>query len=253
MNTPEPNQPAGRDHSKTPIKVPRLGIIHLLAWAAVSAVLLIVLISIGFFSNKTDEHQQRHLLGIILEALFRILPFAAGVVGSVVIVRAKLRDRSGPLQPGHWILLITSFSLVSELVITLVFTAMRQCFGDLEFPTAYITYVSGIIPLATAVFYLVATMRLDDLLRWKIMFCGFAFFYVVVGFAMLLGPIVSKTIFYLALIPLAPLLVFLFPFNVVNDIVSKVHRDWLHWLGIAIVAIRVIEEISGFIVPRLLN
>ena len=91
------------------IQPPRLGIIHLLAWTAVAAVLFKVNAALLLLAKGNSAVVAPDVpvqaIGI---ADFTLM--AAGIVGLAVLVRAWLRRQPARLAPGHWILICTVIS-----------------------------------------------------------------------------------------------------------------------------------------------
>ena len=85
---------------------PRLGIIHLLAWTAIAAVMFKSDIAIRLLWKQQE-------MVVISNVLYQAIEFvdltlmAAGVVGLAVLVRAWFRRQPGRFAPGHWILMFT--------------------------------------------------------------------------------------------------------------------------------------------------
>ena len=85
---------------------PRLGIIHLLAWTAATAVWL------KFFVASQRRLRYDGPVRRVLTPSHHAIQFVnaavigAGVVGATVILLGKARGESGRLQPGHWFVLI---------------------------------------------------------------------------------------------------------------------------------------------------
>ena len=86
---------------------PRLGIIHLLAWTAVTAVLLKLMMALEFFSPP-DELPRAMRIYSVTTLSTDMMILAAGVVGTSVILCSRLRCITGRLQAGHWMLVTTT-------------------------------------------------------------------------------------------------------------------------------------------------
>ena len=88
---------------------PRLGIVHLLAWTAVTAALLKLSVAAGGPDLPSDYHSgERQIFFTITGSMAHMMILAAGVVGTAVILRARLRGVTGRLQAGHWMVVIVT-------------------------------------------------------------------------------------------------------------------------------------------------
>ena len=103
---------------------PRLGIIHLLAWLTVAAVLFGIENWLRNVENASGTRQGP------LPTVYQGFSFAsfsmmsAGVVGIVTLLRWRFRGRPQPLSPGHWILVCFASSCAIGYSLS---TAWRMC------------------------------------------------------------------------------------------------------------------------------
>jgi hypothetical protein len=82
---------------------PRLGVIHLLAWLTIAAVLFGIDRSARIL-EKASKHPDWVVSHYPAIDTVRLAAMAAGAVGLVALVRWRAGGRPRPLAPGHWIL-----------------------------------------------------------------------------------------------------------------------------------------------------
>ncbi len=106
---PNDATPAGAPVAPIPtepdyLQPPRLGIIHLLAWTAVAAVLF----KGDAASRLLAKERMSDLSGNLLQQVAGLLDLtliAAGIMGLAVLACSRLRRQPGRFAPGHWILI----------------------------------------------------------------------------------------------------------------------------------------------------
>ena len=215
---------------------PRLGIIHLLAWTGVTAVLLKFLMAMEMVSPRTgDLSVAWQIVGdanrVVTSALL-----GAGIVGVAVIFRAKSRGEAGRLQPGHWLVLLCTLATVGSWLARAVLTiTLQESQHDPDFlPYTYLL-VLGIFSMAVAIGFLLVGRSLHDARRWKLSFR-------IVGITAMLRSclelidVVTRTVFAVAGQAVWSLVVgMVLALTALLDLHRGTRRDWVHWLGIAVV------------------
>jgi len=96
---------------------PRLGIIHLLAWTAATAVLLKFSMAMEMLGDRGIASTSPEL-DIAVQA-YRFMysaAHAAGIVGSGVLLLARIRRLPGRFQPGHWLVLVETLGALLWLL-----------------------------------------------------------------------------------------------------------------------------------------
>ena len=213
---------------------PKLGIIHLIAWAGVMAALVNCLASVGWFGAFADDYPGVLRIFSIASMLVYVAFVAAGLVGIAVIFLARLRGVGGRLQAGHWMVIILSVSSVFSLLIWLLAYVF-----DIRERSVFFTFfiVQNVL---TFWLWLVAALRVYEPFRWKAML-GFFAFCSAVSCTFHLRSMTSTSAVSLSLGDCGGMLfnlalgLIVLPTLVLLDIRHKTRRDWLHWLGVAIV------------------
>ena len=237
-----------------PFHPPRLGIIHLLAWTAVTAVLLKISMAAGWLDSPTDELPRALRIFFTTTTSIYTMVLAAGVVGTSVIFRACLRGVPGRLQAGHWMLVtatvVTVFALPFWLVIPIAETYLDSEFSSFIFYSDIA--VQSAAALLEAVLWLLATIRMREAFRWKALL-GFFVVRDATLCIIYLGAIFSYSLFDLASLPVGAAIGLLaLPLVVLIDLWHCVQRDWLHWLGVAIIITFEVLSIAQFLAMKLL-
>ena len=236
-----------------PFTAPRLGIIHLLAWTAVTAVLLKIYLAAGYFELPSEEFSKAERIYSYVRMTLLLLLVSASVVGTAAIFLSKLRGATGRLQPGHWLVVIYAFitvlTLPAWILIFVYKTQLEALSGNAFFYLYYFLY--GGINLLFAFLCLIATIRIKDAFRWKFMLGFFVFTSVMKGF-LYFSIVLSFSLYKLAMLPIEDvLIIFILPVVVTIDLARRAQRDWIHWLGIAGVLIGAIMRIGEFIALKL--
>jgi hypothetical protein len=212
---------------------PRLGIIHLLAWMTVTAMLFKIL--------TTPAPIQPIVWNFHLgTAIFQEILAGAGLVGVGIIILAKIRHTPGYLQPGHLLLLFMCLETTGKMMkreYLLSFPMTDRNYSD------YVYVIDVIIITFEVIALFWFATRIPERGRWRIFFRLYAlamlFFFVFELTDFLYYqivrthlPLISE---YLNLYILFPGIPFVFlPIVVILDIIRGSHRDWLHWLGACI-------------------
>ena len=219
---------------------PRLRILHFLIWTAVTAVLL-------KFNVAITATQQAPTGGSVavqaVSSAWSIL-LAAGFVGLGVMVVSRLRGSPGRLQPGHWILVAEASVHACTLPLSLAFFFI-QAARELKSSVLWFSIASfGLFSLAVLVrggLYLLAAHRTRDDLRWKATFTILGLMALLLAiaygwYALNLSHLAyafSDYIFWaqfvICLHPVVVLIVSLVA--IIGGL--RAGRDWLHWLGLA--------------------
>lgn len=150
----------------------RLGIIHLLAWTAATAVLLKFSMAMEMLRDVGDDTTPQGL-----KILQHVLQFvgtttcAAGAVGACILLVAKIRRLPGRFQPGHWLLVIVTVAWLLPLV-SWAFYALAEPAGSLVGSSSFrwLLAAYGLAEIVCAGMYLYATLASKDGKRWKICF-----------------------------------------------------------------------------------
>lgn len=215
---------------------PPLRILHLLAWITVAAILIrIVMVFDAVYVDATGGR---------VEPFVRAMRFfsnsltAGGIVGAGILVAGWVRGIRGPLQPGHWLIVVNGLSSTIAYALFLAQLALMQTvFWSLEeHRYLHLMHVcqTGFLSLLQIVLWYAAARNTVDGTRWK------AFFGIVsasYGIRLLLTCI--DALYYESWtfrlgwffsVFLGSILVIV----VVRDRRRALPRDWLHWVGVGI-------------------
>ena len=221
---------------------PRLGIIHLLAWTAATAVLLKFSMGMQMIGARGVASTSPEL-DIAFQA-FRFLysaAHAAGIVGSGVLLLAMIRRLPGRFQPGHWLVLIETLTALLWLLSWGLCVVLPETTGVTRgalFP--WILVVDGLVAILCSGGYFYAAVAFRGDKRWKICL-GVLAGVGLVGGLWYVGINVLGSPRWSFDFPLGSLIVGLsLLVAVVVDLCRGPRRDWLHWLGVAIVATEVV-------------
>ncbi len=118
VETPGPSPFAEQLRVSSPFaeqfRVPQFGIIHLLIWSTVTAVLLKYYLAIADESSFQESPVQLWLIRIS-QSLSAIL-VGSIVIGSGILIRARCYKMLRRLQPGHWLVLVVTFRALLNLI-----------------------------------------------------------------------------------------------------------------------------------------
>ncbi len=227
---------------------PRLGIIHLLAWTAATAVLLKYSLAMDMLAEAGGDsiRPSRDLFQEVLSFVGNTA-VAAALVGACILLLAKIRRLPGRFQPGHWLLLITALtSLLNLSVWGLYVAAQAAGFGDYS-SLHWFLMVYGLVWVIQAGMYFYAGRASRDCRRWKVCFAVMAFLSLVRGLwyvgVFLLDSPLSSFSFPLGKLILGPVLLVV----VIVDVRRGPRRDWLHGLGVAVIAISVLLWVAWWV------
>lgn len=238
---------------------PRLSIAILLIWTTVTAVLLKLSLAIGYspdVKNYLDNASQfMRTISFGASSIMNIL-LAAGLVGMGVILLARIRGAKGRLLPGHWLLII--YTLNDVLLAAkihgqrLVEHMVRENMGGR--PNMSIVVVLALTAFLIRLAILLvpclwAAFRSKGGWHWTAALCLLpASELIHVGLKVVLFRLLSLQSFgmlsmimgltYLVIPGLAVLGAVSF------DLYKGQRRDWLHWIGVAIVVVPMLFAIG---------
>jgi hypothetical protein len=222
------------------LQVTQFGIIHLMIWTTLTAVLLKVFMALTGDSIRQFAPGQQWLFQG-LQAVQTIL-LACTLVATGILVRKRFYAMPKKLQPGHWLVLFSTMEFALQMLVLLAlwvsgFLTLRII------PLSSI--VSAVFITAVAAFYGFAFFQLRDARRWKVMIgakalgaatgAAFGLLSVVVAFVGL-RPQYSALLGWLRYCPLLwPAVIFVLLLAAAAlDIYHRTTRDWVHWLGVCV-------------------
>jgi hypothetical protein len=239
--TPDPIPAAASSVEAESCQPPRLGIIHLLAWTAITAVFFKVDAALHLLEKGPNPVSTSSALDRVVGFVDSTL-MAAGIVGLAVLFRVRLRCRPVRFAPGHWILIGTLMPYVSMYAVHVahyVFTSLRHASADFQnksWPALLFAFMAESAALGFLVFQ-TAARQIRDQRIWNrtirlllIVSGGEAILYA--GVLCYQFDSLSHAVRWI--VGVAHLLTALALAVVAADDVSRVRRDWLHFLGVGL-------------------
>jgi hypothetical protein len=240
------------------LRAPRFGVLDLLIWIAAAAALL------GLFATSSDLPTTRPL-GPFLWA-FRVTQFgqviiwASALTGSVILIRSRFYTMLGRLQPGHWLIIITTLEVAVFLRTYLSAWPLRHLTSHHADAMQVATALASLLIVAG---YVMAFLSLRDTRWWKIFFGVMGLAEIARSIATLLLLVgaffrspgsppawIGLITLPLAIFPLAAFVMFVVAATL--DLSQRVPRDWLHWLGVAIIGFSYLLNAANQVVLFLL-
>lgn len=214
---------------------PRLGIIHLLGWVTVAAVLMKFNVAMEMLKT-TPSRSVSETFKLVQQIITYsgTIMMAATLVGGMVFYYDRFcRKSKGSLQPGHWLIAIHSVASVISLIIWLGMSILSR--DESMNQDAFRIYIAiyGFIYLGMAIACFFAVRRLAERGRWRwvliYMTIENGFQGIMYGYAALHRDVFMH---YLNTQCCGYPLVALELVAMIIDLVKRVPRDWLHWLGV---------------------
>jgi hypothetical protein len=218
--------------------VPPFRVVYLGLWAAVAVAWIAMSLAADAVFGRIDTQAGPWASRIITGVCD--VGFGGLLVGAGIAVRFSRAAGIRSLRPGHWILVNYAIFI---LLATLLSPIWRWNWPS-ESSTDLMELVMGASQAVGGFLFLYALVKLDDVQSWKSSFAAFAVAGFAVGaFSLLLAwkekpGIVAALSMVLALGGFVSLLfaVMSFLVAIADDLRSK-SRDWLHWAGVAALAL----------------
>jgi hypothetical protein len=234
---------------------PRLGIVHLLAWTATTAVLLKFFVAMEMVQAARGPMSMPPVLRV-LQSVLQFIAFTAqgaGLVGASILLVAKIRRAAGRMQPGHW---LVAAEAVASLMFLVVWASLAvvEAARDAEYsPLPWPVVIFGLILLARAGIYSCGVLTSERVRRWRVSLATLAVVSTVHGLLYAAGGFLPS----LLSLPSYPLLssaagIVLFV-TVLLDLRKGPSRDWLHWVGVAMIFTNVLLSTAWFVWTILAN
>ena len=241
---PQPNaETLGPSPSAGQLHVPQFGIIHLMIWIAVTAVLLKVFMALAGNSVQAFPSKQSWIFQVY-ETVYAIM-LASMAVGAGVLIRLHCYTMFKRLQPGHWLVLISTLEFILGLALSLLYWLA----GVMGPRTAALNHLGTLVYVLAAAAYPFAFFQLRDARRWKILL-GAKAIGAVTGAAFALVFLVAHLFNYYSLsfftawngMSYCPIIWSVAVFFVllaaaILDLYHRTARDWVHWLGVSVLGL----------------
>jgi hypothetical protein len=231
LPSPRAAGPASDHTAPAYLQPPRLGVIHLLAWMTVAAVMFKINRAVRPAGPTTIDWA--HFVWMVRE-----LAIAAAITGEGIILAAKYRGLKGRIQPGHFLLFYCGVLPVQEWLFPV---PMPDAFLVLfEFS---IVFVNAVVPFCFA-------LRMPEKGRWttSLLILGATNLLLAVIESPTISEIIAlsassalRSVYLSVYLYLAPfrgslavyaLTIAFLAVAAMLDCLRKSKRDWLHWLGV---------------------
>ncbi len=232
------------------LRPPRLSILHLMAWMGITAVLIKYgLFWEDLFGGQASEYSPvitvfRRVLSICYNTTHAAVFVAAGI-----LVLCKFRRVPGRLQPGHWLLLITTVSFLLSYATNFVcFFVDRFLEPSIDFfPLSIFSLmyaVMGWFRWIVAAVYVILAVRSREARRWKVAYGTVAATNGITGAGLAMNALFHTWLltacFPICFCILAGVLLVV----VILDVRRGSRRDWLHWFGMIYVGVAAFLSIA---------
>lgn len=199
----------------------RLGIAHLLAWTACTAVYLGLTRSLHLGPAVPGSGAATPLWAL------QGMGAGAALGGLLLLVARKLRGVPFPVHPGEMLLVVTGVSVVLAMVTSAVLlTAIVHV--EAEVPAGLWFVGFSLAEIGCAALYLGAAIRVR-VLRWRLYFLVAAGAIGLRAVSLRGGSVLEVLLFLLPALALPVLLSVM----VAADFIHRCRYPWTHWAGIA--------------------
>lgn len=249
---------------------PRLGIIHLLAWVTIAAMLMKFDLAVGSPQIGRPNHSESFNLAVkLIDAANSILS-AACLTGGAVFWCDRFRRKPGRIQPGHWIVAINACLFVMELALRPLEASLPNGGepGESRIIVIFLVFLAAVVPVCLAFFF--AAYRLPEPRRWKCALALQGLEYLGYSLTLIMNLLLFRKFFEPALSPSSQIYAYVNRLTDGLDYLGLIiaaylvlicaidfwkrrRRDWLHWLGAASPIIATLLYILGKVAIALLT
>jgi hypothetical protein len=231
----------GRNDSPSELRG-RLGIIHLMVWVTVVAIIFALFRfraeSLDFNRLFSDARTNGVLFVIGLAAIW----VAALVTGCFELARRRIRFKTTfrAWQAGHWLVVIYVVAYSALFVLQVVVALSMYVLNGSMIPIMIVGTASGFIPKAALLILAVLAMvSTNESVHWRSYFGFLAVYAGLSGVTTLLSGVAMATgtfgLMWVAAIGQVAIVIDPIWFIVILILDRKTdkRRDWVHWLGVA--------------------
>ncbi len=214
------------------LRIPQFGIIHMLLWMTVTAVLLKINLALWDNTHTPPAYVWLAKVWIIVRSVL----MASELVTAGVLLRAKCCTMLRRLQPGHWLVLILALDSTLRLTYD-----VGQPVLDYLGQTFWVLFILAVL-LSSPVpgLYVLATLRLRDARRWKVLLGAKAIGECSFFATLMLRATLGQFGYPFSLPGITPFVAAYWHVFVLILLVAAValdwprrgSRDWVHWLGV---------------------
>jgi hypothetical protein len=229
---------------------PRLGWSQLAAWVAITVVLMAARPWVMKLESELEPtvsivDSWGHGFNVAVY-LLRSMMQAAGLVGAVTLLHSWSRGSRGRLQPGHWLVLGQCLKAWVRTLLSsaIAFLVLSGVVGEhLDMAAVYHLTV-GFFLGASAVVYLVGMIRCHDGRLWKGLFGTLSVSNAIAAWGQVVIMLRERSpeptrassleeVTWMVASGVFLGAVLLFATALILDFRRRDQRDWLHWLGVA--------------------
>lgn len=218
------------EHPDASTGTPRISIVHIMLWTAISAIYVSLLRWIYAQQEWPEDIIAMQRASGIVNAII----VGAAITGTIVLIQARVIWRRTQLlsHPGHWLLVIQSFFAMLSLGVYSLFTLLLKQITSSPYQNLFVM-MYGLSFLAMTVAYLLAAWR-TQASRWKAVFLGICLVGALQSVTYLVWiPLSSHFVTYLRWAGFIRLAVVVWMVAIaIWEITQSQRRDWLHWLGV---------------------
>jgi hypothetical protein len=240
---------------------PRLGIIHLLALLTISAVLFGAQRGVQILEKSASHTDKLTAHYLILDSIY-LAVLAAGVVGLAALARWRASTRPQSLGPGQWILAVAGTAMLLTYSVEITRRAIVAFWDPANARMSYLPQLafSATVAAAQMFAFTVVAQRYVERGGWRRIIVLLA----IAGAAQATLDAILFLVIGEWLRPPFPLFEFFYPAPAVVAVLVasvtviyagydafRVRRDWLHFLGMAMVFINGLMWVGYWLASRL--
>jgi hypothetical protein len=248
MTEPDPNCSADKPPASLragQLRIPQFGILHLLIWTTVTAILLKILMTLtAKYLHDLPTAQLRISQAI---QIVHVIVIASVLVATGVLLRHRCYAMPKRLQPGHWLVLLAFLDFIGEVIAPLLLLLLFTISGTGRGTSVIVSASTAAVSTLVAAVHVWAFLQLRDARWWK----------TLIG-AKTLGPLTTAALSAVSLVTVllpiwSPSLslgmwvlycpsiwsIVVFVILIIaaaHDLLRRTPRDWVHWLGVAALA-----------------
>jgi hypothetical protein len=211
---------------------PRLRILHLIGWMTAAAVL--VRVGMVFDAASTSAPDA----GVQAIRFLSNAITAASVVGGGILVSGWIRGTRGPLQPGHWLIIVNALGSGLYYIYALAHLALVETVfkPQEDYRIAFATYMWGLafLSFVQLLIWYAAAGHTADRGRWKTFFGIVSATFGARTLICIVDVLTHENWLYRARPVFSVTLGIILIIVVALDGRRGPPRDWLHWVGVGI-------------------
>jgi hypothetical protein len=223
--------------------VPPFRFVYLGLWAVVAVAWIAMSLTADAVFGRIDigigSWAERIITGV------SDIGFCGLLVGAGIVVRFSRAAGIRSLRPGHWILV----NFVIYILLGRLLSPIWRWNWPSESSTSLMMLVIGLAEAMCGFLFLYALVKLDDAQRWKSSFAAMAVALLTCGvFSLLLAwrdkPSVVGALSMVLLFGgvLSLLFAVMSILVAISDDLRSKSRDWLHWVGVAALALAALAD-----------